>query len=442
MSLTAAAPVSVRPFTPDFHLDPRSLTGVLEQSGAALLEGWSDQDSWTILLPWPQEIRSLDWDHLAGWRDVVSSLESEHRAGDPFPEAPFLGGWVGFLAYELGAREEGASPHEALPPEPPLFYARHRAGLLSSSSGTWIFAPSDSIDQDETRLRELLSRHSDALREPRSPLAIADSLAGSGYREKVEAIREAIACGDVYQTNLTRRFETATVDPAELYDAMTGAAPPRCSAFLRGDGWTIASASPEVFLRFDRRLGVAESRPIKGTVRREGNEEEEVRALCSSAKDAAEHLMIVDVVRNDLGKVAPPGRVSVPAFRTVRTLAHVHHLESTVRAEGLCDVTLAEMLAALLPAASITGAPKRAAVGMIRRLEPVPRGVYTGAIGFHDFRGRTELSVAIRTAVVTPDTARYHAGGGIVWESDPAAEDDESIAKSAAFLRYVRGGKG
>jgi anthranilate/para-aminobenzoate synthase component I len=220
---------------------------------------------------------------------------------------------------------------------------------------------------------------------------------------------------------------------------MTGSEPPRCSAFLRGEGWTIASASPEVFLRFDRELGVAESRPIKGTVRREGAEEAEVEALRSSAKDAAEHLMIVDVVRNDLGKVAPAGRVWVPAFRTVRTLAHVHHLESTVRAEGLGDVTLAEMLGALLPAASITGAPKRAAVGMIRQLEPVARGVYTGAIGFHDFRGRTELSVAIRTAIVTPDSARYHAGGGIVWESDPAAEDDESIAKSAAFLRYVQG---
>ncbi|MCA1733800.1 MAG: chorismate-binding protein, partial [Acidobacteria bacterium] len=360
------------------------MTEALRESGAALLEGWSDDDSWTIFLPWPQEIRALEWADLAGWREVVTSLESELRVDDPFPAAPFLGGWVGFLTYEVGAREEGASLHEALPPEPPLFFARHRAGLLRSSRGMWIFAPPGSIDEDEARLRELLSRRPVPVQRPRYPLAIGDSLAGSAYREKVEAIREAIACGDVYQTNLTRRYETEAVDPAELYHAMTGSEPPRCSAFLRGEGWTIASASPEVFLHFDRRLGVAESRPIKGTVRREGNEEEEVHALRSSAKDAAEHLMIVDVVRNDLGKVAPTGRVSVPAFRTVRTLAYVHHLESTVRADGVSDVTLAEMLAALLPAASITGAPKRAAVGMIRRLEPVPRGVYTGAIGFCD----------------------------------------------------------
>jgi anthranilate/para-aminobenzoate synthase component I len=442
MSLTAAAPLAVRPFTPEVRLDLCSLTGALRENGAALLQGWSDDDSWTIFLPWPEEIRALEWTGLAEWRDLVSSLESVQWVDDPFPEAPFLGGWVGFLSYELGAGEERAAFPDELPPEPPLFFARHRAGLLRSSGGLWIFAPADSIDVDEIRFRELLSRRPVAAESRRSPLPIRDSLAGAGYREKVEAIREAIARGDVYQTNLTRRFETETLDAAELYHAMTGSEPPRCSAFLRGKGWTIASASPEVFLRFDRRLGVAESRPIKGTVRREGNEEAEVRALCSSPKDAAEHLMIVDVVRNDLGKVAPAGRVSVPAFRTVRTLAHVHHLESTVRAEGLSDVTLAEMLGALLPAASITGAPKRAAVGMIRRLEPVPRGVYTGAIGYYDFRGRTELSVAIRTAVVTPDSARYHAGGGIVWESDPAAEDDESIAKSAAFLRYVRGEKG
>jgi anthranilate/para-aminobenzoate synthase component I len=439
MSLPAAAPVSVRPFAPDGPLDPRALTGAVRVSGAALLQGWSDDDSWTILLPWPQEIRSLEWSDLTDWRETVSSLESKGRADDPFPAAPFLGGWVGFLAYEVGAREEGASLHEVLPPEPPLFFARHHAGLLRSRGGTWIFGPSDSIDSDEARLRELLKTNPAVAEISRAPLTLCDSLAGSAYREKVEAIREAIARGDVYQTNLTRRFETAAIDAAELYAEMTGSEPPRCSAFLRGEGWTIASASPEVFLRFDREMGVAESRPIKGTVRREGAEEAEVEALRSSAKDAAEHLMIVDVVRNDLGKVAPAGRVWVPAFRTVRTLAHVHHLESTVRAEGLGDVTLAEMLGALLPAASITGAPKRAAVGMIRQLEPVARGVYTGAIGFHDFRGRTELSVAIRTAIVTPDSARYHAGGGIVWESDPAAEDDESIAKSAAFLRYVQG---
>ena len=190
-----------------------------------------------------------------------------------------------------------------------------------------------------------------------------------------------------------------------------------------------------MLLRFDRNTGIAESRPIKGTVRR--GDATAINALLASEKDASEHLMIVDVVRNDFGKIAPPGAVSVPAFRTVQTLEHVHHLESTVRATGLRDRSLTDVLAALAPAASITGAPKRAAVQMIRDTEPVPRGVYCGAIGFIDFRGHAELSVAIRTAVATEDEVRYHAGGGIVWDSDAAAEDDETRAKSMAFLRFT-----
>jgi para-aminobenzoate synthetase component 1 len=190
-------------------------------------------------------------------------------------------------------------------------------------------------------------------------------------------------------------------------------------------------------LRFDRNTGVAESRPIKGTVRRHADDDAAISSLVSSEKDASEHLMIVDVVRNDFGKIAPPGAVSVPEFRTVQTLEHVHHLESTVRATGLEGRTLSEVLAALSPAASITGAPKRAAVKMIRDVEPVPRGVYCGSIGYIDFRGHAELSVAIRTAVATDRDVRYHAGGGIVWDSNAAAEDDETRAKSAAFLRFA-----
>lgn len=269
------------------------------------------------------------------------------------------------------------------------------------------------------------------------PHAIADSLGSGEHARCVERIRDAIRDGEVYQANLTRSYEArGAFDAGELYLALTGEHPPQSSAFIRGDEWSIASASPEILLRLDRGSGIADSLPIKGTVRRSGDDAAEIAALLHSAKDAAEHLMIVDVVRNDFGKAAPPGCVSVPEFRTVRTLPHVHHLESTVRAWGLRDTPLSEILSALFPAASITGAPKRAAVGVIRDLEPVPRGVYCGAIAMLDGRG-ARCSVAIRTAVVTPDSVRYHAGGGIVWDSDAAAEDEECRAKAAAFLRHV-----
>jgi len=401
--------------------------------GAALLEGWSDEAGWRIVLPWPEEIRTLSWEDACDWKALVRSLEQGLDDSTP-PPFPFTGGWVGFLAYEATACEEDVRPRVVHPPEPPLFFARHRAGVLIAPDGAaFLFAPPGTA----ARYTALLDQAHAAPRRAGAPAPIVDSLAGGAHRRMVEAIRAAIRDGDVYQVNLTRAFSTErSCDPAELYRALTGAQPPRSAALLHGDGWSIASASPELLLRFDRAGGVAESRPIKGTVRREGEEGAEIRALLASTKDAAEHLMIVDVVRNDFGKIAPAGQVTVPEYRAVRSLEHVHHLESTVRATGLEDASVANILAALSPPASITGAPKRAAVRMIRELEPVPRGVYCGSIGMIHSGGAT-FSVAIRTAVCTPTSVRYHAGGGIVWDSDAAAEDDESRAKSSAFLRYL-----
>jgi anthranilate/para-aminobenzoate synthase component I len=379
-------------------------------AGAALLEGWSDARTWRISLPWPEETRTLPWARACDWRSFVDELADF----EPEPiehDSPFVSGWVGFVSYEAMACAESVSPRADHPAEPAAFFARHRRALF-------------------------LDHTDDAPSASPARAIVHDSFGGGAYGRAVERIRGAIRDGDVYQVNLTRSFSVRErCDPAALYRTLTAPHPPRSSAFLRGDGWSIASASPEVFLRFDRNTGVAESRPIKGTVRRGGAGA--IDALLASEKDASEHLMIVDVVRNDFGKIAPPGAVSVPHFRTVRTLEHVHHLESTVRAEGLQGRSLADVLAALSPAASITGAPKRAAVQMIRELEPVPRGVYCGAIGFIDFRGHSEFSVAIRTAVATEDEVRYHAGGGIVWDSDAAAEDDETRAKSAAFLKFA-----
>jgi para-aminobenzoate synthetase component 1 len=360
----------------------------------------------------------------------------EDDVPDTATDLPFAGGWVGFVAYEALACEEDAPPPARFPPEPPLFFAKHRAGVAIDPDGiAYLFAPAGEERRYEAMLAAVPVRHSTL--PGRRP--IADSLGDGLHRQRVDRIRDAIRDGDVYQVNLTREFSASKrCDPADLYAALTQPEPPRHSAMIHGHGWSVVSASPETFLHVDRGRGTAESMPIKGTIRRERDDSAEIAALLDSGKDAAEHLMIVDVVRNDFGRIAPPGRVSVPAFRAVHTLAQVHHLESTVRAEGLQGAAVADVLAALSPAASITGAPKRAAVGMIHDLEPVPRGVYCGTIGVIGARSAT-FSVAIRTAVVTGDGVRYHAGGGIVWDSDPAAEDDECFAKADAFLRYVRG---
>ena len=333
------------------------------------------------------------------------------------------------------ATEEAVVSREEEAVEGAMFFAHHRAGVVIDPEGrAFLFAPDGEHEAYAARLACAPRQGHPAARS-----TIHDSLGGGEYASCVDGIRSAIRDGEVYQVNLTRAFQADTpCDPARLYRALTGARPPRSSAFIRTDRCTIASASPEVLLSFDRVTGVADTRPIKGTVRRDGDEAREIEWLLRSEKDAAEHLMIVDVSRNDIGKVAAAGQVSVAEYRTVKTLEYVHHLESTVRATGLADRSATEVLAALSPAASITGAPKRAAVRMIREIEPVPRGVYCGSIGFIDGR-RVEMSVAIRTAVVTEDRVRYHAGGGIVWDSDAELEDDECRAKAAAFFGLMDG---
>lgn len=413
------------------------LLNLAARPGSAVLEGWSDQGRLTIVLPCPIECRTLDWsdlDEAGAFLRTILDEPALEEASDL--DLPFAGGWVGFIAYEVGAEWERARRREDVPSEPAAWFARHEDGVVLMPDGkAHVFG-------DASRVWHCLDATGDARRSHSEPSEnsafVEDSMANGAYQSAVEEIRERIARGDVYQVNLTRRFTSeAGIDPVDLYLGMTGTKPPRCSAFLRGDGWVIASASPEVLLRFDPRRGSADSRPIKGTVRRTGDDRADENVLLGSSKDEAEHLMIVDLVRNDLGKVAPPGNVRVTEYKGLRMLEHVLHLESVVEASELGEGDLERLVHALFPGGSITGAPKRAAVHAIREIEPCARGVYTGAIGYVDRRGFAELSVAIRTAVIAGGKCRYHAGGGIVWDSDPEAEDRESFAKSIGFLEAL-----
>jgi len=261
----------------------------------------------------------------------------------------------------------------------------------------------------------------------------------------VSEIRAGIARGDVYQANLTRRVVRALPVSARRLAALLDADNPVPYAILVDTGAVaVVSNSPELFLEVDLRSRSVASAPIKGTVARTaGGSEEAARALLlSSEKDAAEHLMIVDLVRNDLGRVCTPGSVHVPDLRAVRSYRHLHHLESTVAGSLAPEEGISGLLLATLPAGSITGAPKRSALGFIRRLEAAPRGPYTGAAGFVRGDGTAVLNVAIRTAIVTGGVVAYHAGGGIVWDSDPHREWEESETKSREFFRALAAAAG
>ncbi len=243
----------------------------------------------------------------------------------------------------------------------------------------------------------------------------------------VSAVREGIRDGDVYLVNASLRAHCDGVDDGWMASRVAASEAPRAMLARTADV-TVAAMSMECALRWDRRAGVALSRPIKGTrARREdpGADAAEAAALAADPKERAENAMAVDVHRNDLGRVARAGGVTVPALCSVERHRFVHHLVSTVRAEVDPKLPARAMLSSMLPVGSVTGAPKLAAMETLARLEADRRGLYTGVYGVVMADGTVDLSVAIRTVVRDAAGAHYGVGGGIVWDSDPAREWDE-----------------
>jgi para-aminobenzoate synthetase component 1 len=249
------------------------------------------------------------------------------------------------------------------------------------------------------------------------------------YAAAVEAVRAAIARGDVYQVNLVQHLSASFAgDPVGLARALAPLRPLHSRPF-RGLGWTVVSGSPELLL--SRRGRSVWTSPIKGT-RPLGE------PLAGAAKDAAEHVMIVDLERNDLSRVCEPGSVRWPELMAERSLAGVTHLVSTVEGRLRRDVGLAELLGAVFPGGSVTGAPKISALDHIAALEPVGRGASMGALGTIHPSGDLDLALTIRTFAVADGRIHLWVGGGIVWDSDPGAEIEESWVKARPLLAALR----
>jgi len=249
---------------------------------------------------------------------------------------------------------------------------------------------------------------------------------------RVERVRDYLAAGDVYQVNIARRLVARIAAPGDalaLYAALAAVAPAPYGALIEAEGTTLVSGSPERFLASvgDR----IETRPIKGTRARGPGAD---AALAASAKDAAEHLMIVDLERNDLGRIAETGSVAVDALGYIVELPALVHKVSRVSARPRAGVGYAELLRATFPGGSITGAPKVRAMQLIDELEPVRRGPYCGALGYFGARGAFDLAIAIRVGVMSRDELRVHVGGGIVADSDAAAELAETELKALGWI--------
>jgi para-aminobenzoate synthetase component 1 len=250
------------------------------------------------------------------------------------------------------------------------------------------------------------------------------------HEATVERVRAAIGRGDVYQVNVVQHLHAPFAGtPASVAAALAplGAA---WAGALHGDGWSVVSATPELFLQ--TRGERARTMPIKGT-RPAGTDD----PIAASAKDRAEHVMIVDLERNDLGRVCRPGSVRVAEFLSERPMAGVRHMVSTVEGTLRPGVGLAELLRATFPGGSVTGAPKLAAIDHIARSEPVGRGASMGALGVVHANGDVDLGLTIRTLAIAAGEAHLWVGGGIVWDSDPAAEVEESLVKARPLLRLL-----
>lgn len=262
------------------------------------------------------------------------------------------------------------------------------------------------------------------------------------YEAAVAQALDYIRAGDIYQVNLSQRFEAPLEgDPFDAYMRLREQNPAPFAAFLRTPDADILSASPERFLRYNATSRHIETRPIKGT-RPRGRTPDEDEALASelltSEKDRAENVMIVDLERNDLGRVAEVGSVRVTQLAGLETFPSVFHLTSQVEAQLRDDRDAVDLLEATFPGGSITGAPKVRAMEIIDELEPTARSVYTGAIGYFGFDGSLDLNIAIRTVIAKDGVAYYQAGGGIVADSVPALEYEETLHKASALRRALK----
>ncbi|MGW1074925.1 aminodeoxychorismate synthase component I [Streptomyces sp. NPDC002537] len=362
------------------------------------------------------------------------------------PELPFdfALGWVGYLGYGLKAECGGEAVHRPEEPDATLVFGDRAIVLDHHTRTTHLLALTEDGDEGAARswldatARRLTALAGVRRPEPAGPPGTLDGLrlrhGRDAYLRLIHDCKEEIAAGETYEICLTNMAETrGALDPWQGYRLLRRANPTPFGALLRLGELSVLGTSPERFLRIGRD-GLAESRPIKGT-RPRGATPEEDAALAAglrvSEKDRAENLMIVDLVRNDLGRCAETGSVRADAEPRVESYAKVHQLVGTVRARLRADRTAVDCVRACFPPGSMTGAPKVRTMRILDRLEGGPRGVYSGAVGYLSLNGAADLSVVIRTAVVTPGRVRYGAGGAIVALSDPEEEFEETAVKAA-----------
>lgn len=426
-----------------------------ENLGRYSMIGW---DPYLLIKAWPDRV------------EVKTFVGTEQSQGDPFDilegylkeykrdernELPFNGGAVGFFSYDLKNRLEKLPQTAAVDMNVcQMHFGFYDKVLVIDHQEKKTYAATYGVTGDsegildaiEKRVMELCQTDVSGLDDEifkamknSEEVHYTSNFTKPEYLEALDSIHEYIRQGDIYQANLTQRF-TADLksSPETLYRILRKVNPAPFASYIPMDEGAIVSSSPERFLKLTD--GLMETRPIKGTVPRGSTQEEDEKNkawLAASEKDRAELLMIVDLERNDLGRVAKTGSVKVTELYKIEAYPTVYHLVSTVQAHLKEDASTVDLVKATFPGGSITGAPKIRAMEIIDELEPTARNVYTGSIGYIDLNGDMDLNIVIRTFVCLDDKAYFQAGGGIVWDSDNEMEYEETFHKAIALMRSI-----
>jgi len=432
--------------------------------GAACSAVLTEKDGVTHWIGEPPVGVPTDGNPLEALRDTVSTL-----ATDPIPGLPPLtGGMVGAITYDAVRRWEkvpDTAPDELHLPELAMMLATDLA-VLDHADGSLLLV-ANAVNQDATdervedawsdavarldRMTEDLAASAPstvAVIDPRSPEATSNHTPEQ-FHAMVDAGKEAIRAGEVFQVVLSQRFSVeCPADALDVYRVLRASNPSPYMYLFRlpapdGTAYDVVGSSPEALVKVTGRRAI--THPIAGSRPRGATPEADVANgddLLADAKERSEHVMLVDLSRNDLQRVCHAGSVDVVEFMTIRRYSHIMHLESTVVGDIRPEHSAYDVLAATFPAGTLSGAPKPRAMALIDGLEPSRRGIYGGVVGYLDFHGDLDMAIAIRTAVIKDGRAHVQAGGGIVADSVPQLEFEESVNKAAAALRAVASASG
>jgi anthranilate synthase component 1 len=400
------------------------------------------------------EVHLFDRDPLESIKEILSAYKPV-----PDPDLPrFYGGAVGYMGYDVVRFFEDLPYRDKSGLDLPDIYfmltdtlvifdnITHMIKVVSNAhiAGKSVTAAyKEATDKIETIVKKLRrgvrNQKSGVRRKTRKVSKLASNFTQPQYEQAVLKAKEYIKAGDIFQVVPSQRFHTTiTAEPFEIYRALRLINPSPYMYFLRCGDATIVGASPEVMVRLEGDR--IELRPIAGTRRRGATEDEDKsleQELLADPKERAEHIMLVDLGRNDVGRVSEPGSVNVSELMVIERYSHVMHIVSNVRGKLSHGNDSYDVIRACFPAGTVSGAPKIRAMQIIEELEPTRRGPYAGAVGYFGFSGNMDTCITIRTLVVKDGVAYIQAGGGVVADSDPAAEYQETVNKAKAMMRAV-----